>query len=78
MVRSRGGDRPPLMKLFGSEPPSRLIEEIYMEPRSSYRFEKTDGTIILKAPYGSSYFMNLCVNERDLSSAIAELARTEV
>jgi hypothetical protein len=73
MTRTR-----PLLTLYGSEPPSRKIEEIYLAPLNRYGFVVEDGNIILKAHTGNDRYENLSVRKSQLKSAIRELRSVKV
>jgi hypothetical protein len=70
--------RQPLVTLRGTQPPSRLKDEIDMAPLNNYVFVVESNSIILKSPTGSSRYENLSVSVDELDAAIRELAEREV
>jgi hypothetical protein len=67
--------RPPLVSLRGNRPPSRIAEPIPMEDlRSAWDFVGDDASIVLVERYGNGRFENIVVNERELRTAINEIA----
>jgi hypothetical protein len=68
----------PLMRLYGSSPPSREVDEIYTAPLNRHYFEIENGAIVLKDQTGTTSYRNLSVNRRDLAAAIAKLAERDV
>jgi hypothetical protein len=67
-----------LVTLRGTQPPSRLIDEIDMAPLNNYVFVVENNSIILMSPTGSSRYENLSVSVDELDAAIRELAGKEV
>jgi hypothetical protein len=71
--------KPPLIKLWGIRPPSRIKEEIYIAALNTrYDFVVRNGVIIFKERYGKSRYEDITVRERELVDAIKYLASLEV
>lgn len=76
LTRYRDG-KAPLVKLYGSKPPSREIEEIYMAPLNRYEFVVVNGSIILNEQTGSFQYENLTVDKKELAGAIAKMLENQ-
>jgi hypothetical protein len=74
MARHLGSGRPPLIKLYGNQPPSRKNEEIYIDPLDRYGFVVEDGQIILQEQNGRMRYENLTVTKSELDEAIQLMA----
>ena len=76
LVRPRG--KAPFVKVRGNQPPSRIKEEIYMDPRDGWSFVVEGNTIVLQEHNSGLRFENLSVNSAEVDAAIQDLASREV
>lgn len=67
--------KPPLIKLYGNQPPSRIIEPIEVQLFNRYDFEVDGGSIILKERNGRFRFENLSVDPAELEEAIKQMSK---
>ncbi|RXH06399.1 hypothetical protein EAS54_38685 [Bradyrhizobium guangzhouense] len=67
--------KPPLIKLYGNQPPSRIIEPIEVQLFNRYDFEVDGDSIILKERNGRFRFENLSVDPAELEEAIKQMSK---
>jgi hypothetical protein len=69
--------KPALVALYGRQPPARVIEAIDAAYLFRYYFDGVDDgaeSIVLKERYGDRRFIDLCVDENEVASAIKQMA----
>jgi hypothetical protein len=68
--------KPPLVTLYGRQPPSRIIEPIDTGYFLRYILVEIDGegSIVLKERHGSRQFVDLCVEEGEVAVAIKQMS----
>jgi hypothetical protein len=64
-----------LVTLWGIRPPSRQLEQIYIQPLNRYEFVVENQAIILKPPTGGGQFERIMVDENQVAAAIEEIAQ---
>jgi hypothetical protein len=66
--------KPPLVKLYGRQPPSRIIEAIDVDYLIRYDFEVEGESIMLTERHGSRRCVGLSIDEDEVAEAIKKMS----